>query len=158
MKLVGAAILLLGGVAVFWEYSRAQRRQLAMCRDMAAAMKYLSGEIRWKHLTVPQVIGDMCERQITGQVFDHMRKELQADISLQKSWENAVQDFPQEARQELLSMEWGGDMERQEESILYVARRLTELGEEKAGTLHQREKLCAAGALSATGLLVLILI
>jgi len=57
----------------------------------------------------------------------------------------------------LLTMEWGGDIQCQEGNIRYAARQITELGEKKREALHQREKLCAAAAFSATGLLVLIL-
>ena len=67
-------------------------------------------------------------------------------------------DLSPEICEVLLRMEWGGDLEQQEGAIQYAAKQLRELGEEKKGELRQKERLCAAAALSASGLLVLILI
>jgi len=158
MKPVGALMVMLGGVAVFFVFSSAQRRQLAYIRDLAAALTQLAGEIRWKLLPLPEAIRHLCDRKLTGTLFREIHNSLESGSTLQYAWIGAVQNFPGEVRDILLPMEWGGDIKQQEESVLYVARQMRELGEKRASALRQREKLCAAAALSATGLLVLILV
>ena len=157
MKALGAVLVLLGGVIVFLDFSLTQRRQLALIRDIAAALTQMAGEIRWKLLPLPEAIRHLEERKISGKYFGEIHRSLKGGNTLQNSWEHTFRSFSSEMGGILLSMEWGGDIQRQEASILYAARQLTELGERKAETLRQREKLCAAATLSTTGLLVLIL-
>ena len=157
MKPFGAALVLLGGFAVYWEFSRTQRRQLALIRDLAAALKQLAGEIRWKLLPLPEAITHLCDRRISGMFFQKISQLVESGTTLQNAWELAFRDLPVEIGGILLRMEWGGDLARQEGSVLYAARQMTELGEKKQDALHQRQKLCAAAAMSAAGLLVLIL-
>ena len=157
MKPAGAVLVLLGGFIVFWEFSRTQRRQLALIRDLAAALTQLAGEIRWKLLPLPDAIRNLSGRKLSGEFFRKILNSLESGYTLQNAWYMAFQDLPAEAGGILLHMEWGGDVPQQEGSIMYAARQMTELGEKKQSALRQREKLCAAAALSAAGLLVLIL-
>lgn len=157
MKPAGAVLVLLGGFIVFWEFSRTQRRQLALIRDLATALTQLAGEIRWRLLPLPDAIRNLGERKITGEYFCEVFQSLESGNTLQSAWNMAFQDLPAEIGGILLHMEWGGDVPQQEGNILYAARQMAELGEKKQEALRQREKLCAAAALSAAGLLVLIL-
>lgn len=157
MKTAGAVLVLLGGFATYWEFSRTQRRQLALIRDLAAALTQLAGEIRWKLLPLPEAINQLCGREISGSFFEMIQESMQSGNTLQFAWEQSARRLSTEISDILCRMEWGGDLARQEGSILYAAQQLTELGERKQDTLRQREKLCAAAALSVAGILVLIL-
>ena len=158
MKSAGVGLVLLGGWIVFLEFSLTQRYQLRLIRDLAAALKQLSGEIRWKLQPIPSAVMSLGSRGISGDLFGKVSLLLEGGTALQDAWQIAFSDLTPEAREIMLDVEWGGDVSRQEGSILYAAQRMTELGESKRETLHQREKLCVAAALSVSGLLVLILI
>ena len=157
MKITGAALVLLGGYAVYREFSQAQRGQLALIRDLAAALEQLAGEIRWKLLPLPEAISHISNRSLTGVFFQKVCQSVKSGIALQTAWKNTFQVLSAEISNIMLRIEWGGDLTRQEEGLLYAARQLSKLAEQKEDALHQRQKLCAAAAMSAAALLVLIL-
>lgn len=157
MKPYGAALIFLGGFAVYWEFSRSQRRRLVLIRDLADALNQLAGEIRWKILPLPEAIAHLSDRRISGSFFREIHQSVVSGNALQDAWENAFQKLSPEIGGILLHIEWGGDLTQQEGSVLYAARQMRKLGEKKQDALHQRQKLCAAAAMSAAGLLVLIL-
>ena len=158
MSFAGAGMVLLGGFAVYWEYSRTQRRLLNLISDLAAALDQLAGEVRWKLTPLPDAIFRLTDRKTAGQYFQKIEEELKSGTTLQKAWEQVFRELPDECSSILLRMEWGGDVSRQEGNILYAAAQLQELFGEKQRQIRQKEKLCAATALSAAGLLVLILV
>ena len=158
MKLAGAVMVLLGGVAAFVNYSRTQRRQLRLVRDISAALTQLAGEIRWRNLSIPQAIDHLCDRKISGPYFGEIADLMKSNMTLQESWQSVFSHLPTEMAEILFALEWGGDAERQEKSILYAAGQMTELSRTSGESLRQREKLCAAAALSGAGLLIVILV
>ena len=54
-------------------------------------------------------------------------------------------------------MEWTGDAQQLQRSLLWTARQLDECRSVAREELHQREKLCAAVSASGAGLVILIL-
>ncbi len=157
MKLTGAVLVLLGGITVFWSYSRALRRELALIRDLAGALTQLAGEIRWKMIPLPEGIRHLTNRRESGKFFSDIVILLESNTTLQEAWRSEFTTLSPSISDILCAIEWGGDLIRQEGSILYAASQMTELGESKKDALQQREKNCAAAALSAAGLLVMIL-
>ncbi len=157
MKLPGAVLVLLGAFAFFGEYSHALRRELALIRDLSGALTQLAGEIRWKMLSLPEGIRRLSQRKASGHYFTEIVRKLESNIPLQDAWNSVFSALPGTIAVILCGLEWGGDIRRQEAAILYAARQMTELCESRRETLRQREKLCAAAALSGAGLLVMIL-
>lgn len=158
MKPVGAILILLGGLAVYLLYSRSQRKELSLIRDLSAALEQMAGELRWRLSPLPDAIHAVSERKISGKYFRSICEYLQGGNTLQAAWTQTFSALPPEISGIVLDMEWGGDLPRQEGMIRYVSERLRRLSERKQTELKQREKLCAAAALSAAGILVLILI
>ena len=157
MKLTGAVLVLLGAFWGIFQYANALRKELSLIRDLSGALTQLSGEIRWKNSTLPEGIRSLHGRKSSGPYFRTISEMLKGQNTLQEAWNNTFTNTSQEITEILCNMEWGGDSQRQEGAILYAARRMTELGEAKQSVLRQREKLCAAAALSAAGVLVMIL-
>lgn len=158
MKLTGAVLVLLGGFAAFLDYSRTLRREVALISDLSGALTQLAGEIRWKMISLPEGIRGLAIRRESGKYFENIVKRMGSNITLQEAWCKEFSFLPKHISDILCRMEWGGDVRRQEASILYAAERLTELGASKRDARRQREKVFAAASFSVAGLLILILL
>ena len=157
MKAAGAALVLAGGWVVWRQYTRTLRREVALLEDFAAALTLLAGEIRWRLLPLPEGIRQLEERKLTGSYFRRVVESLTGGNTLQESWGSAFSDIPWEWAALLCRMEWTGDAQQLQRSLLWIARQLDERRSAAREELHQREKLCAAVSASGAGLVILIL-
>ena len=157
MKTAGAALVLAGGWIVWRQYTRTLRREVAILEDFTAALTLLAGEIRWRRLPLPEGIRQMEERKLTGSYFRRVVKSMTGGNTLQDAWSSAFSDIPWEWGVLLRRMEWTGDAQQLQRSLLWTARQLDERRSVTREELHQREKLCAAVSASGAGLVILIL-
>lgn len=158
MKLIGACTVLLGGLYVWLQYIFAQRRELALVRDLVAALESLESAIRWKNLPVPEGLRALSQREIAGKYFAAVADMLKSDFTLQDAWNSVFSRLHGEASLIMCHMEWSGDARRIEGALHYTAQELTRLYEAQRQSLRQKERLYAAMALSGAGLLIIVLI
>ncbi len=157
MRAAGAALILLGGAWAFLCFSRSVRREQALLQDVIAALEQLAGEVRWKNLPLPEGIEGLARRRISGAYFREIGEMMKRNMTLQEAWEKAFDRFPGEEGEILRRLELGGDARQVQGALGRCAEALRAVFTARRESLAQRMKLCAAGLLSAAGLLVVIL-
>ena len=84
---------------------------------------------------------------------------MKGGYALQKSWAGAWQKLPdRETARILQRIEWSGDETQLLRNLAYARRTLAALWDRRSAARCEREKLTLAAALSAAGLLVILLI
>ena len=158
MKIPGVVMVFVGGFSLFLQYSRTLRQEMSLIRDLISALELLESGIRWKKLPLPQGIRELSARKVSGKYFAQVSENMVGESTLQSAWNDIFSKFQPEIADILCAVEWSGDSQQIQGSLQYTAQQLMELYRSKESSLHQREKLCAAAALSGAGLLVIILI
>ena len=84
---------------------------------------------------------------------------MKGGYALQTSWAEAWQKLPdRETARILQRIEWSGDEIQLLRNLAYARRTLAALWDRRSAARREREKLTLAVALSAAGLLVILLI
>ena len=157
MKLAGTVLILLGSLGGFLGYSIAQRQEINLLRDIIAALGALESSIRWKKLPLPDGIRALASRQISGGYFAEIVNLMTGGETLQNAWNSVFYTINPEAADILCRMEWQGDTEQIQGGLRHCVEQLAARQTERQNSLHQREKLCGAAALSAAGMLIILL-
>ena len=131
---------------------------------IAASCGWLcAGKIRRERLALrlplPQVIATQTGRACCGTHFSAVLQYMKGGYALQKSWAEAWQKLPdRETARILQRIEWSGDETQLLRNLAYARRTLAALWDRRSAARREREKLTLAAALSAAGLLVILLI
>ena len=115
--------------------------------------------IRFQRLPLPQIIATQTGRACCGTYFSAVLQYMKGGYALQKSWAEAWQKLPdRETARILQRIEWSGDETQLLRNLAYARRTLAALWDRRSAARREREKLTLAAALSAAGLLVILLI
>lgn len=159
MKLLGAVMIV---SACGWYCAgkiRRERRALQLLAELADALGSMEGSIRFQRLPLPQVLAAQAERKLCGTYFSGVLQYMKGGYTLQDSWDGIWGKFPdRETAQILRRVEWSGDEPQLLGNLAYARRMLAALWEKRSAARREREKLTLAAALSAAGLLVILLI
>ena len=158
MKVIGACTVLLGGVYLWLQFVSIQRRELALVRDLIAAVESLESAVRWKNLPVPAGLRELATREISGKYFAAASDMLKSNFTLQDAWNSVFSVLGGEISTVMCRMEWSGDAQKIEGALHCTAEELTKVLEMRRQALRQKERLYAAMALSGAGVLIIILI
>lgn len=119
----------------------------------------MEGTIRFQRLPLPQVIATQTGRACCGTYFSAVLQYMKGGYALQESWAEAWQKLPdRETARILQRIEWSGDETQLLRNLAYARQTLAALWDRRSAARREREKLTLAAALSAAGLLVILLI
>ena len=154
-KLAGAALIVAGAVWCCAARRRRQRQRLTLAQALSA----METGIRWQRRPMPQLLAQLAQRPVCGLYFDAMWEMLQSNIPLQSAWNRAFSRIPDAETAEVLRrMELGGDETRLLTQLEDARQALTALAARWAREDAQDRRVAGALALSAAGLLVILLI
>ena len=151
-KLAGAALIVAGAVWCCAARRRRQRQRLTLAQALAQALSAMETGIRWQRRPMPQLLAQLAQRPVCGTYFDAVREMLQSDMPLQIAWNRTFSRIP------LRRMELGGDETRLLTQLEDARQALTTLAARWAREDAQDRRVAGALALSAAGLLVILLI
>ena len=158
-KLAGAALIVAGAVWCCAARRRRQRQRLTLAQALAQALSAMETGIRWQRRPMPQLLAQLAQRPVCGLYFDAVREMLQSDMTLQIAWNRAFSRIPDAETAEVLRrMELGGDETRLLTQLEDARQALTALAARWAREDAQDRRVAGALALSAAGLLVILLI
>lgn len=158
-KLAGAALIVAGAVWCCAARHRRQRQRLTLAQALAQALSAMETGIRWQRRPMPQLLAQLAQRPVCGLYFDAMWEMLQSNIPLQSAWNRAFSRIPDAETAEVLRrMELGGDETRLLTQLEDARQALTALAARWAREDAQDRRVAGALALSAAGLLVILLI
>lgn len=159
MKLLGAAMIAASCGWLCAGKIRRERLALRLLGELVDALGSMEGTIRFQRLPLPQVIAAQTEREICGTYFLAVLQYMKSGHTLQESWVEAWRKLPdRETARVLRRIEWGGDETQLLGNLAYARRTLAALWDRRSAARREREKLTLAAALSAAGLLVILLI
>lgn len=158
-KLAGAALIVAGAVWCCAARRRRQRQRLTLAQALAQALSAMETGIRWQRRPMPQLLAQLAQRPVYGLYFDAVREMLQSDMPLQIAWNRTFSRIPDAETAEVLRrMELGGDETRLLTQLEDARQALTTLAARWAREDAQDRRVTGALALSAAGLLVILLI
>ena len=158
-KLAGAALIVAGAVWCCAARRRRQRQRLTLAQALAQALSAMETGIRWQRQPMPQLLAQLAQRPMCGTYFDTVREMLQSDMPLQIAWNRTFSRIPDAETAEVLRrMELGGDETRLLTQLEDARQALTTLAARWAREDAQDRRVAGALALSAAGLLVILLI
>ena len=159
VKLLGSTLLCVGGTMLCLQRITAERRNLRMLRELAAAIESIEMMIRWQKFPLPRAIALQKERPFCGEKFECVCSALKSGDTLHGAWKKVFgQIGAPELAEILCSIEWRGDEERLTGGLHYAAQQLRELTRVKTAEKTQREKLWVAVSAAVVGVLVIILL
>lgn len=156
-KLLGAALIAAAALWAFTARQRRERRRTQLLRELAAALDAMAAAIRWQKKPLPDILSAMQRYPLAGAYFHRVEKLLQSGTSLQEAWYRAFSTLPAEA-EPVSTLELTGDEEKLTATLLYAARQLKDACRRRGEQQKQSTKLWLAGALSAAGLLIILLL
>lgn len=159
MKLLGAAMIAASCGWLCAGKIRRERLALHLLGELVDALGSMEGTIRFQRLPLPQVIATQTGRACCGTYFSAVLQYMKGGYALQKSWAEAWQKLPdRETARILQRIEWSGDETQLLRNLAYARRTLAALWDRRSAARREREKLTLSAALSAAGLLVILLI
>ena len=159
MKLLGAAMIAASCGWLCAGKIRRERLALRLLGELVDALGSMEGTIRFQRLPLPQVIAAQTGRACCGTYFSAVLQYMKGGYALQKSWAEAWQKLPdRETARILQRIEWSGDETQLLRNLAYARQTLAALWDRRSAARREREKLTLAAALSAAGLLVILLI
>ena len=158
MKLAGALAIAAAGAAACWQYLAALRLEIKTLRALIAALNALEGMIRWKQTALPDGLRELTGRTYGGKYFAEAVRQVESGIPLQYAWKNAFSDFSFTGKDTIIEMCWVGDAEQIRGTIRYTSERLAALCQELEAQRSDREKVAAAGLLSVSGVVIVMLL
>ncbi len=156
-KLLGAALIAAAALWAFTARQRRERRRTQLLRELAAALDAMAAAIRWQKKPLPDILSAMQRYPLAGAYFHRVEKLLQSGTSLQEAWYRAFSTLPAEA-EPVSTLELTGDEEKLTAALLYAASQLKDACRRRGEQQKQSAKLWLAGALSAAGLLIILLL
>lgn len=155
-KALGA--LLLMGAALWTALSRLRqrRRETALLRQLSDALRDMASCVRWQKRPLPDAIAAQARRSLAGVYFRQTADWLASGVCLEEAWHRAFAALPVGGGQ-MAALELSGDEEKLTGSLSHTAARLEEYCGRRQAEQRQTAKLWLAGALSAAGLLIILL-
>ena len=117
----------------------------------------MAAAIRWQKKPLPDILSAMQRYPLAGVYFRRVEKLLQGGMPLQEAWYRVFSGLPVEA-EPVSTLELTGDEEKLTAALLYAARQLKDACRRRGEQQRQSTKLWLAGALSAAGLLIILLL
>jgi hypothetical protein len=159
VKLLGAAMILLGGGWAAAGEVRRKRREQAMLGELAAALRDMAAAIRWRKEPLPRVIRRQCARPLCGETFSAVLNKMESNCTLQDAWEEVFSEFtPKEAGACLRQAIPRGDEAHLLGALHLAQEQLERMRQERRERQREEERLRLALAFSGMGLLVILLI
>lgn len=156
-KLLGAALIAAAALWVFTARQRRERRRTQLLRELSAALDAMAAAIRWQRKPLPDILTAMQRYPLAGAYFFRVEKLLRGGTPLQEAWYRVFSALPAEA-EPVAALELTGDEEKLTNALLYAARQLKDVCRRRGEQQKQSTKLWLAGALSAAGLLIILLL
>ncbi len=156
-KLLGAALIAAAALWAFTAHQRRERRRTQLLRELAAALDAMAAAIRWQKKPLPDILSTMQRYPLAGAYFRRVEKRLQGGMPLQEAWYRVFSVLSSEAEPAAM-LELTGDEEKLTAALLYAARQLKDTCRRRGEQQKQSTKLWLAGALSAAGLLIILLL
>ena len=159
MKLMGAALVVLGSIRIGVSCVRKRREMLSRVQKLAAALLDMEASVRWKRQVLPKVIAAQTRRTLCGTYFADVLERFQAGETLQNAWEAAFSFLqPPAAAEYLRQVELSGDEQHLIGNLHLAAENLQRLYQEMQGKQKQEEKLYLSLLFSATGMAIILLL
>ena len=156
-KLLGASALLASALWTVLSVLSRQRRQTALLRELAAALDAMAAAIRWQRRPLPEAIAAMERYPLAGPYFRQVGGLLRAGKPLNEAWQRVFSRLSVGGAW-MTALELSGDEEKLTAALLYAARQLKDTCRRRGEQQRQSTKLWLAGALSAAGLLIILLL
>lgn len=156
-KLLGAALIAAAALWAFTAHQRRERRRTQLLRELSAALDTMAAAIRWQKKPLPDILSAMQRYPLAGVYFRRVEKLLGGGMPLQEAWYRVFSGLPVEA-EPVSTLELTGDEEKLTAALLYAARQLKDACRRRREQQRQSTKLWLAGALSAAGLLIILLL
>lgn len=156
-KLLGAALIAAAALWAFTAHQRRERRRTQLLRELAAALDAMAAAIRWQKKPLPDILSAMQRYPLAGAYFCRVEKLLRSGTPLQEAWYRVFSALPAEA-EPVAALELTGDEEKLTAALLYAARQMKDICRRRGEQQKQSTRLWLAGALSAAGLLIILLL
>lgn len=156
-KLLGAALIAAAALWAFTAHQRAERRQTQLLRELASALDAMAAAIRWQKRALPDILTTMERYPLAGVYFQRVGKLLRGGLPLQEAWHRVFITIPVKAEC-LVGLELTGDEEKLVSALLYAAEQMKDHCRRRGMQQRQGTRLWLAGALSAAGLLIILLL
>lgn len=158
-KLIGALLIFAAGALLFLQCRRQSRGELLFLQDMASALEQMEAAIRFRRLSMPDLLAEQTKRAYCGQVFTQVEQHMKSGSTLQDSWELAADAVPwKQGKSILAALELSGDAQRIGDNLRLAALSLRDLVCQRQAGRHERQKMILALTASGCGLLVILLL
>ena len=156
-KLLGAALILLGGAAVCMGHTREQRRETALLGALAGALERMETAVRWRKVPLPRLMEEMAGERECNSFFHIVSEELQRGTTLQDSWAVGVEKLPASAGKILRQIVWQGDEAHLTGQLRAAAENLRREMAEQRERQRQTQALHRALVLGGAAMAVILL-
>ena len=159
LRALGAMLILMAGAAAAAGGTVEQRRRFRMAEALADGLDRLAAHIRFRRLPLPEALREAGRLPEYGAYFLRILETLPDSITLQNSWNQSFSRIePPEVREILLHLTLDGDEERLLGNLTLARDRLRAYAVEARQQSTMRNRLFWTGALSAGGLLIILLL
>lgn len=158
-KLIGAALVIGGGLIGCYRWIKERRRQVCLVQELAAALNCMEGMIRWQNLPITRVLEIESTRKPGGKYFKSVHEYMKGGLALQEAWQQTFSELPDNRCGDLMCrMDLQGDTQKITGTIHLTTQELRSYAAERALHQQETERLCVAvwGCLSTVLVVVLI--
>ena len=164
VKVVGSALVLLGGVLARQLHLAERRRGLEALREVTAALRQMADAIRMARTPLPALLDALAlgRGEAVGDFFRAAAQAARRGGDLRRTWETAAEELPLCPADRAALRELAGSLQGDEESVCrainLVTGQLARSMEEQTRRRPEEEKRATALCLSGAALLVILLI
>lgn len=156
-KLIGAALILLGGTVLCVNQTREQRREAALLGELAGALERMETAVRWQKVNLPRLMEEMAEERECEAFFSDVSDGLKRGNTLQISWAAGTEKLPVAAGKILRRIVWQGDEIHLTGQLRFAAESLRRERGEQLGRQQQSRPLRRALVLGGAAVAVILL-
>ena len=156
-KLLGAALILLGGALVCMNRSREQRREAALLGALAGVLERMETAVRWRKVSLPRLMEEMAGVGECSAFFSSVLRELKRGTTLQNAWAVGTEELPASAGKILRQVVWQGDEEHLTGQLRAAGENLRREREEQLERQRQGRALHRALVLGGAAMAVILL-
>ena len=158
-RVLGALLILSACIAAAAGRVQEHRRRLRMTESLANALDQMAGDIRFRRVPLPEALREVGKLPECGKYFVEIEKRVESNITLQEAWKQSISEIEYPTvREILLQMALSGDEERLLGNLTRARERLRADAAEERQKSAARNRLLWTGALSAGGLLTILLL
>lgn len=162
LRLLGGGMILAGGILLRGTILSASRRELQTQCELRDALMLLEKEIKFTLTPMPKLLMSENFGASVSEFFAAICNDLQREKTLAQSWSTHAQDLalPQriKGRFARLGRSLSGDEDSVRQALALMAETLSESIETQERTQRDRERLTTMLCISASIMLVLVLI